>query len=132
MSWHLALEWCLIRFPQAPPSRRRSWFRIREGAIPSPENDGYGNTSGDATRFAGQEEEKEEETDAGDELGPDTAGGLGAIEDQLTLQRSVDFVLALVRYEITVNKVNASRIFVGGFGQGGALALAVAMQSTGE
>jgi predicted esterase len=45
--------------------------------------------------------------------------------------RSVDYVLALIRYERRVKGVNASRIFVGGFGQGGALALAVAMQSTG-
>ena len=50
------------------------------------------------------------------------------LEEGLTLQRSVDFVLALVRLEVEVHGVNASRIFIGGVGQGGALALAAGVQ----
>ena len=49
-------------------------------------------------------------------------------EDADTLQRSVDFVLALIKLEVELHGINASRIFLAGFGQGGALAAAVALQ----
>ena len=129
VAWHIVLEWFCIRFPQAPPSRGRSWFLPHSDLISSTPSEDSAEEGGNSSRGALGMTGKEAASRSARCIGPGSTSADG-VEDPLTLQRSVDYVLAMVKLERDLHNINSSRIFLAGFGQGGTLALAAAMQSS--